>query len=152
MRKYKGISRVENETMMGWFVRVYLNGKVYCNKYFSDFKYEGKRKALSASVDYRNEKTEERNETYPDSRNPRRKILHDKRNKTGVIGVSRTRRKNKNGTFTEYYQATWYPKRGGKAVSKSFSISKFGEKKAFEFAVSARTEAEKKIFKEIEQD
>ncbi|NOZ03840.1 MAG: hypothetical protein GXO92_04420 [FCB group bacterium] len=150
-RKLRGISRIDSDAknMHGWFVRVYLSGKVYANKYFSDLKYGGKRKALHAAVEYRDEKTKERNEAYPDAKYYRRRITRDSRNKTGIIGISRTTSRNRSGSISESYQVTWRP-RPNVVKSRSFSIKKYGEAGALWRAWKVRREVEIKLFGEAQ--
>ena len=66
------------------------------------------------------------------------------RNKTGVLGVCRTATRNPSGTINEYYSVTWRPS-PEEQKSTSFSIRKYGEKKAFKLAVAHR----RKMLKEI---
>lgn len=134
-KKNKGISRIDSGSTHGWFVRGYKNGKTY-SKLFSDRKCGGKRKALQAATDYRDELFEEL-ESIPKKPRRRRVVFRDSRNKTGVLGVTRTTRVGPNGTKNESFSVSWRPE-PGKQKCTSFSIRKYGEKKAFKMAVAHR--------------
>lgn len=145
--RYKGISRIDNDVknMHGWFARVYYKSKVFDNKYFNDKKYDGKGKALAAAIEYRNETIQRRNKKYPGAKNSRRRILSDSRNKTGIIGVSRSSITSKTGNVSEFFQVTWRPRKNTVKV-KTFSIKKYGEVGALHKAWNIRKQAEKKMY------
>ncbi|MFQ3242045.1 MAG: hypothetical protein ACI9JZ_001736 [Lentimonas sp.] len=131
----KGVSRIDSGSTHGWFVRGYRNGKTY-SKLFSDRKNGGKGKAQKFAKAYRDELIEEL-DAIP--RNPRkaRIVVSDARNTTGELGVSRTTKTGPNGTKHELYSVSWRPDPGVQK-STSFSIPKYGEKKAFKMAVEHR--------------
>ena len=52
-RKLKNISRIDSKNTHGWYVRIYLNGRVFAAKLFSDKICGGKEKALKYAVLYR---------------------------------------------------------------------------------------------------
>ena len=88
----KGISRIETSSTFGWYVRVYRNKKTY-SKFFSDSKFGGKDKALEMAISQK----EELNKLIigiPKKPTKRRVVTTDKRNTTGVLGVSRTSKKH----------------------------------------------------------
>jgi hypothetical protein len=74
----------------------------------------------------------------------RRVVNNDKRNKTGVLGVSRTSKKASNGKYYECYTVSWRPKPKIQQ-STSFSIKKYGEEKALELAIHLRKEKSAQI-------
>lgn len=133
--------------MNGWYARIYLKGKVYNSKYFSDSLWDGKQNGLREAKKWRDEQVTLRNEKYPEAKNWRRRVRHDKRNKTGIIGVSRTRQKSKDGTYSEFYQATWNSK-PNQPQTRRFSIKKYGEAGALYEAWKVRRAAEIKIYGE----
>lgn len=137
----KGISRIDSKGTHGWYVRVYKNGKTY-SKLYSDNKYGGKERALKIAKKAR-KMAEQAMKSVPTKRT-RRLVKSDRRNKTGVIGVNRTKKKNRSGTVSEYYQVTWSPK-PGKTKNKQWSINKYGEDKAFEMACNFRHEVMQSI-------
>lgn len=140
--KLKGISRIDSGSTHGWFVRGYRNGKTY-SKLFSDLKCGGKNKAKALAVAYRDELNEEL-EAIPKKQRPRRIVTTDSRNTTGELGVSRTTKTGPNGTKHDCYSVSWRPEPGVQKCT-SFSVKKYGEKKAFKLAVEHR----RKMMREI---
>ena len=136
---YKGISRLDAKNTHGWFVRIYHESSTY-SKLFSDKKFGGREESLQKALEYRNEMMEKIGKTYP----ARRVVCKDSRNKTGVIGVCRTRKANRNGIYSEYFSVSWSPKyRSHKC--RMFSINKYGEEQAFELACEWRKKMESEI-------
>jgi len=138
----KGISRIDSGSTHGWFVRGYRNGKTY-SKLFSDRKCGGKGKAQKAAKAYRDELNEELN-SIPKKPRQRRIVVSDSRNSTGELGVSRTSKLGPNGSKHDCYSVSWRPEPGVQKCT-SFSIKKYGEKKAFRLAVEHR----RKMMREI---
>lgn len=138
----KGISRIDSGSTHGWFVRGYRNGKIY-SKLFSDRKIGGKAKALTMAQAFR-DKLNEKIESIPKKPSKRRLVLSDSRNKSGELGVSRTTKKGPNGTLHDCYSVSWRPEPGVQKCT-SFSIRKYGEKKAFKLAVEHRRKMMRKI-------
>ncbi|MCH8568176.1 MAG: hypothetical protein LAT67_07930 [Balneolales bacterium] len=138
----KGISRIDSKGTHGWYVRVYKNGKTY-SKLYSDNKYNGKERALKFAKKAR-EMALETIKSLPD-KPVRRLVTSDKRNKSGVVGVSKTRKKAASGEYTEYYQVTWSPK-PGKIKNRQWSVRKYGEDGAFERAKAFREEVMRAIY------
>ncbi len=134
-RRNKGISRIDTGSAHGWFVRGYRNGKTY-RKLFSDRKYGGKRKAQNLARQYRDE-LHERLAQIPNRPRGRRIVYRDSRNSTGVLGVCRTAKRSSNGKVNECYSVSWRPAEGLQKAT-SFSIRKYGEKRAFQLAVAHR--------------
>ena len=131
----KGISRIDSGSTHGWFVRGYRNGKIY-SRLFSDRKSGGKTKALKLAQVFRDE-LNDKLESIPKKPRKQRIVVSDSRNKTGELGVSRTTKKGPNGTLHECYSVSWRPKPGVQKCT-SFSIRKYGEKKALKLAVEHR--------------
>ncbi len=138
----KGISRIDSGATHGWFVRGYKNGKTY-PKLFSDLKCGGKRKAQQAARDFRDELYEKLAQ-IPTKPRGRWFVYRDVRNTTGVLGVSRIAKKSRSGKISEVYSVSWRPAPGEQKAT-SFSIRKYGEKKAFKLAVAHR----RKMLREI---
>ena len=141
--KLKGISRIDSGSTHGWFVRGYRNGKTY-SKLFSDKKLGGKDEALESAVEYRDQLLTDLEQIPAKPRN-RRIVYRDSRNTTGVLGVCRTAKKSANGTINECYSVSWRPEPGLQKCT-SFSIRKYGEKKAFNLAVAHRRKMLREIF------
>lgn len=143
MPRSKGIIRIDSDSTHGWQVRVYKHGKTY-SRLFSDRKSGGKEKAYKAAVAYRKELQEEI-AALPESA-PRRRLIHsNKNNVTGVVGISRTYKRDKNGRKHEVYAVSWNPE-PGVPRGTSFSIKKYGEDKAFKMACKLRWEKMKEIY------
>ncbi len=138
----KGISRIDSGATHGWFVRGYKNGKIY-PKLFSDLKCGGKRNAQKEARQYRDDLYEKLAQIPTKPRGPRI-VYRDVRNTTGVLGVCRQARKSPSGNIIEYYSVSWRPS-PGEPKWTSFSIRKYGEKKAFKLAVALR----RKMLREI---
>lgn len=132
----KGISRIDSKGTHGWYVRVYKNGKTY-SKLYSDSKYNGKERALKFAQKAR-ELALETISKIPD-KPIRRLVTRDKRNKSGVVGVSKTQKTLKSGKVNSYYQVTWSPQ-PGKIKNRQWSVRKYGEERAFELAKNFRDE------------
>ncbi|MDR2602935.1 MAG: hypothetical protein LBC11_00015 [Puniceicoccales bacterium] len=132
-----GISRIDSKTTKGWLVRGYKNGNRY-SKLFSDRKLGGKEAALEKAKIFRNEL---RNRLSAILSKPRRQkiVSHDRRNRTGVLGISKLRKSGKGDKLLGFFSVTWRPGKG-KQKCTSFSISKYGEKVAFKKAVALRYE------------
>ena len=131
----KGISRIDSGSTHGWFVRGYRNGKTY-SRLFSDRKSGGKGKAENLAKSYRNELNHEL-ESIQKKPRQRRIVVSDSRNTSGELGVSRTIKMGCNGTKHECFSVSWRPEPGVQKCT-SFSIKKYGEKKAFKLAVEHR--------------
>jgi len=138
----KGISRIDSGSTHGFFVRGYKNGKTY-SKLFSDMKCGGKRKAQQMAKEYRDQLHEELS-AIPSKPRGRRIVYRDSRNTTGVLGVCKTHKLSSNGSTNECYSVSWRPEPGVQKCT-SFSIRKYGEKKAFQLAVAHR----KKMMRDI---
>lgn len=131
----RGISRIDSGSTHGWFVRGYKNKKTYA-KLFSDKKYGGKRKGLIAAKAFKTELVLELAKLRTPKK-PRRIVTTDCRNKTGVLGVCRMEKQGVSGEIYASYSVTWRPKPGVQKCT-SFSVRKYGEKKALELAIKLR--------------
>ncbi|MCC5927403.1 MAG: hypothetical protein JJU41_12670 [Bacteroidetes bacterium] len=140
----KGISRIDSKGTHGWYVRIYRAGKTY-SKLYSDNKYGGKEKALVLAQKARQAALETLDKTMGERQ--RRLVTHDKRNKSGIIGVSRTTKTNANGDVSLYYQVTWSPERG-KIKNRQWSVRKYGEEEAFRRAKEFRDSVMAEIYGE----
>lgn len=141
--KEKGISRIDSGSTHGWFVRGYRNGKTY-SRLFSDGKFGSQDAALKEAIAYRDGLHSELDEV-PKKPRARRIVTRDTRNSTGVLGVCRTAKAGPNGKVNECYSVSWRPSPGVQKCT-SFSIRKYGEKKAFQLAVSHRRQMLKEIY------
>lgn len=138
-RKMSGISRIDSGATHGWFVRIHRGGKTH-PKFFADKKNKGKTKALKLALAHRDKLRAKLGP--PNNRGYR--IKRRPSNRTGVVGVSRSKRNYPNGIVRQYFVVAWRPE-PNVARNKSFSIETLGEKKAFDLAVKFRKSREKEI-------
>lgn len=139
----KGISRIDSGSTHGWFVRGYKNGKTY-SKLFSDTNYGSKKKSYLIARKHR-DKLHADLAQIPTKPQERRIVYRDSRNVTGVLGVCRTSKRSVSGTVNECYSVSWWPSPGEQKCT-SFSIRKYGERKAFQLAVAHRRKMMKNIY------
>jgi hypothetical protein len=138
--KLRGISRIDSRNTHGWFVRAYRSGKTH-SKFFSDLKNGGKKPALALAEQYRDSLQER---LGPPAPRAYRVMKVNRKNSTGVVGVSKTRRVSADGVVRFYYTVSWRPE-PNEARNRSFSIQSLGEKVAFKKAVLFRKQMEKEI-------
>jgi hypothetical protein len=105
-------------------------------KFFSDKLYGGNRRALSAAKYYRDQ-LEASSRTYSVKELSRRPSA---RNRSGVVGVRLHKQIDYRGEYQYHYWywiASWIDGLGRRR-SRSYSIHRHGEEKAFEMACAAR--------------
>ncbi|MFG0290965.1 MAG: pathogenesis-related transcriptional factor and ERF protein [Rhodopirellula sp. JB044] len=129
----KGITRFEMENRSGYMVRISRNGN-RVNKYFSDSKFGGKRKAFVAAKEAYQELLEEMG---PPENSTRNRLTS--RNSTGVVGVHVAYSQDNRypGCAYSAYCASWVTE-DGRREKASFAWNKYGQDRAFELAVLAR--------------
>ena len=143
-KKMKGISRIDSKGTHGWYVRVYTNGKTY-SKLYSDNKYGGKERALKFAQKARQDAVNRLKNDPANKNDNRPNLIHrNKNNSTGVVGVTKARKKNRSGNYSEIYQARWTNKYG-KIKMRQWSIRKYGEEEAFRLACQFRHYVMKQI-------
>jgi hypothetical protein len=144
--KFTNISRIDQKSrntdglgQHGWWVRISRN-KVKYHNFFNDNRYNGdKDKRLEIAILYRDAiKTQ-----FLD--NPNSIAVTDKmssKNSSGIVGVYREKeRYSENGKILKHAQWRCFWPDGigsGGSKSRSFSVSKCGEEKAFKLAFEAR--------------
>ena len=143
MPRAKGVIRIDSDSTHGWQVRVYRHGKTY-SKLFSDKKCGGRDESFQAAVVYR-ESLSSQVAALPDAAPRRRLIRHNKGNTSGVVGVSRTFKRDRRGVRHEVYAVSWNPE-PGVARGTSFSIKRYGEDTAFRLACELRWAKMKEIY------
>ncbi len=143
MPRAKGVIRIDSDSTHGWQVRVYRHGKTY-SRLFSDRKLGGREKAFEAATQYRKELETEVSK-IPEAAPRRRLIRHNKNNTSGVVGISRTFKRDRRGIRHEVYAVSWNPE-PGVARGTSFSIKRYGEDEAFRRACKLRWEKMKEIY------
>lgn len=142
MARAKGVIRIDSDSTHGWQVRVYRDGKTY-SKLFSDKKCGGRDAAFEAASAYREQLVEEVAE-LPAAPRQRRLVRRNKGNTSGVVGISRTFKRDRRGVRHEVYAVSWNPE-PGVARGTSFSIKRYGEDTAFRLACQLRWEKMKAI-------
>ena len=143
MPRSKGIIRIDSDSTHGWQVRVYRHGRTY-SRLFSDRKVGGKEEAYQAAVAYRAE-LEAEVDQLPAPPPRRRLVQRNRNNSTGVVGISRTYKRDRRGVRHEVYAVSWNPE-PGVARGTSFSLKRYGEDTAFRLACKLRWEKMKEIY------
>ncbi len=143
MPRAKGVIRIDSDSTHGWQVRVYRHGKTY-SRLFSDRKYGTRDEAFSAARTYRGS-LEEEVAALPETAPRRRLIRRNKKNATGVVGISRTFKMDRRGMRHEVYAVSWNPS-PGVARGTSFSIRKYGDDTAFKMACRLRWEKMREVY------
>jgi len=146
MSKYRYISRIDSadKHTHGWYVRVKV-GTAQFQKLFSDKAFSGKRKALTAALDYRDELEKRKAEVKP----PQKfriaypfgsKIISN----TGIAGISESWLKVRKRTH-HVFQVSWRENLS-QARNKKFYVSKYGNREeALADAITFRIEKEKEM-------
>ena len=143
MPRSKGIIRIDSDSTHGWQVRVYRHGKTY-SRLFSDRKHGSREVSFTAAEVYRSTLVDEV-ATMPNVPTQRRLIRSNRKNSTGVVGISRTYKRDRRGVRHEVYAVSWNPE-PGIARGTSFSIKRYGEDTAFGLACKLRWDKMKAIY------
>lgn len=121
----------------GWEVRFSRKGKKIA-KFYSDTKYGGKRAALAAAKECRDD-LEAKYKKYTVEELAQHP---SKRNTSGTVGVRLINRIETHGAYEYHYWywvAQWTDGRG-KRRTKTFSVHKYGDSEAYRLACKARTD------------
>lgn len=143
---YKGITRVKRRkrSSAGWQARVVFQGDLH-QKFFADSTHGSRRESLAEAVDWRNEM--ERQLGKP--RTERVVVGLSRRNKTGIIGVVKSRKPSQRPGYgkrkSRVYEVTWRPE-PGVTRRTSISIEKYGEEEALRLARQIRQQAEREMY------
>ncbi len=143
MPRSKGVIRIDSDSTHGWQVRVYRHGKTY-SKLFSDRRQGGKEESFKQASAYRQD-LEREVAALPEAAPRRRLISSNKNNATGVVGISRTFKRDRRGIKHEVYAVSWNPEPGA-ARGTSFSTKKYGEDAAFKHACALRWAKMREIY------
>ena len=119
-KKIVGVSRIDTKNTHGWFVRKNYRGQTF-SKFFSDSRFNSKEKAFAAAKEYRRKLDEK----YPSSATRGFRRKPQKNSKTGVVGVSETHMRNRDGEKIPCFTVTWRPEKG-KSKTKKFSSNRSG--------------------------
>lgn len=131
-----------------WEVKIIRAGNSF-HRSFSDSKYGGKRRALAAAIRCRDDEIKLR----PAMNAYDQAIRPKKTNKSGTVGVRRTKRVVKRGNRSWIYDVwavTGTPVSGGKSKTRYFSIDGMGERNARAAAISLRKEWEESLRSSVE--
>lgn len=136
MSANRNIIRLDRETTSGgYLVRVTRKGKLISD-YFRDDEYGGKRKALKAAKDYRDE-LEATKKGYSAKQLAKRERANNTSGVTGVRLVTEVDPRWPSEPEYKYWVAQWSPSKGVRKT-KRFSVQKYGDKEAYRLAVKAR--------------
>ncbi len=140
-QKAVGVSRIDTDDTHGWFVRKRHQGRTH-SKFFSDSRYGSKDKAFEAATSYR----AQLDEKYPLPQTRAYRSAAQKNNTTGVVGVSETYMRSRNGKKIPCFTVTWRPQKGV-SRTKKFSIPAHGRDEAFRLAVDFRRQMEEEMLR-----
>jgi len=141
--KYKSVSRIDQEEKHthGWYVRVRFRGSEV-SRFFNDKRHGGKRKALAAAVEFRDE-TERR---IGKPRTDRFVVQRDATRKSDVVGVRHvvkfTCTESGETRAHDVYEVTWSPE-PNVVQRTSVSIRKYGKREALRRAIAIRRDKER---------
>ncbi len=135
-RPLYGITRIDQETKKnhGWYVRITHKGKGH-TKYFPDKKHGGRKKALKAAKEFRDDILSKLPKYKQEAACKKKRPIK----KSGVIGVTHVVSKSLKGKCYDYWQAAWVDKTNKRKTAK-FSISRYGDERALALAKRARRE------------
>jgi hypothetical protein len=132
-----------------WLVKIIRPGNSF-HRSFSDSKLGGKKKALEAAMKCRDKELKKR----PAMSSYEQAIRPKSTNKSGIVGVRRTKRIVGRGVGKKFYDvwaATGTPETGGKTKTRYFSISTMGVKKAKTAAIAQRMEWQESLRKSLQR-
>ena len=101
MPRSKGIIRIDSDSTHGWQVRVYRHGKTF-SRLFSDRKQGSREVSFAAAEAYRHSLLDEV-AALPAEPAQRRLIRRNRSNSTGVVGISRTFKRDRRSVRHEVY-------------------------------------------------
>jgi len=130
----RNITRMDHEKVRGFWVRVVKEGELH-QKLFSDGQHGGIDPALDAARHYRDQLRKQLFGEFADT--GRRVCTSFKNNSSGVVGVHYIE-KQRGGSVSRAYVASWCPVKGGPQKHKYFSVKRLGKREAFRQAVAWR--------------
>ena len=135
-----GICRLDQEQVgtHGWQVRFQRKG-VRHGRFFSDREWGGHDKALRLARRFRDRLLAHASRV---SSSPQIRVQSSvtRRNRSGVVGVTRISQRSAKGDSYHFWQASWTDQDGTRKVVR-FSVLKYGEDTAFQQACEVRLEA-----------
>ncbi len=138
----RNISRIETlsangKTYGGWEVRLQRRGQK-TERFFSDNAHGGKRGALQAAKEFRDELENDLGRYTVKELASTPSV----RNQSGVVGVRLHQQKDTRGDYEYHYWcwiAQWTDGRG-RRKTRSFSVHQYGDEEAYRLACEARSE------------
>ena len=133
-KRMRGISRIDQREKRthGFFVRLQRRGITH-NAFFADQSCGGKRRALRAAQRY----FRVLEKKYRPMTRKRWAELLRRKGKSGIIGVRKVIIRRRGQRWLVSWQANWSP-RPHVVRRRTFSVRKFGERKARTLAIMAR--------------
>ncbi|QDT02857.1 AP2 domain protein [Rubripirellula lacrimiformis] len=135
MSANRNITRIQRLTTGGYLVRVTRKGKMHSD-YFSDVDYGGKRKALLAAREFRDQ-LESKLKGYTSKQIAKKERAN---NTSGVVGVRYVEELDprwESQPVYGYWVAQWSPSKGVRKTAR-FSVEKYGDDEALRLAIKAR--------------
>ncbi len=135
MSANRNITRVERDNSGGYVVRIMRKGK-RITKFFADSQWGGKRKALIAAKEHRDQLESTLKAYTPQQLSQQLRA----NNTSGVAGVRLVEEKDRrwpSAPVYQYWVAQWSPAPGVRRTQR-FSVEKYGNDEAFRLAVKAR--------------
>lgn len=138
----RNISRVETGATCGYQVRL-KRGSQSWSKLFSDGVWGGKRRALAAAREYRDELEEQTKHLASRKSAALKNKGRTETKRAGVRFVVQYEPESAKGYY-EYYVAQWSPEPGTRKT-KRFSVNKYGKRRALQLAIAAREQGVNQI-------
>ena len=135
MNSNRNIIRLDRQTTGGYLVRVTRKGKMRSG-YFEDKEYGGKRKALLAAREYRDE-LESKHKSLTSKQLAKRVRSNNTSGEPGVRYVEEVDQRWDSKPCYGYWIAQWSPRKGVRKTRR-FSVLKYGDDEAYRLAVQAR--------------
>jgi hypothetical protein len=137
-----GISRIDADRAVGWYVRIYYGGDKEHRKFFSDSLHGGSQKGHAAAIAYRDKILAE---NPPPKKLPFR-IKPMPKNTTGYNGISKTFRRSGNRKIKYDVYGVFYAPEPGKVKTKYFYFHHYpNQLAALNAAIDFRKEKETEI-------
>jgi len=136
-----GICRLDQEVAgtHGWQVRFQRKG-VRQGRFFSDLSWGGREAALDMARRFRDRLLAHEERRSEPGGQIRAHTIPTRRNRSGVIGVTKICQRSSKGDEYYFWQASWTGIDGVRETVR-FSVLKHGEKVAFQLACEVRSEA-----------
>ncbi|QDS95998.1 AP2 domain protein [Roseimaritima multifibrata] len=135
MHANRNITRIDRVHSGGYLVRVMRRKKLH-SQFFSDLDYGGKRKALAAAREHRDD-LESRLKSFSAKKLAQQTRSNNTSGIAGVRLVEETDHRWASKPTYKYWVAQWSPSKGVRKT-KRYSVEKYGNDEAYRLAVKAR--------------